>query len=211
MVIHISQSKRRNRKQLIITAAVEILGEQGPEDLSMAAVAERVGVVPSAIYRHFENRQAMIAAAIDSIWAEFQQLMAQGEDTTSGPLEFLGWLYGNLLGVIPRLRVFPKLLFSPENTDGTFATLLRPRHDHFLALVEGKLHAARDAGLVRTAIPDADLALIYWGMLAHTFLRYTITAGALDAAAHLDHCWQGFSAILAADSVPTGGNDEQTD
>lgn len=211
MVIHISQPNRKNRKQAITAAAIEILGEQGPDGLSMAAVAERVGVVPSAIYRHFDSREAMLVAALDTIWDGFGALMAQGEAETDGPLEFLDWIFSNLLGVIPQLKVFPKLLFSTENTDGALAQLLRPRHDRFLALLEGKLRAARDAGQVRSPVPDANLALIYWGMLAHTFLRYTITSGELDARAHLHHCKQAFHAILAADTVPTGGNDEKSD
>ena len=44
------------RKEQIAEAALGLLASQGLGRLSVAAVARRVGLVPSGVYRHFMNK-----------------------------------------------------------------------------------------------------------------------------------------------------------
>ncbi|NUS53351.1 MAG: TetR/AcrR family transcriptional regulator [Streptomycetaceae bacterium] len=53
---------RLNRERLL-TAAREVFAESGP-DASLNEVARRAGVGPGTLYRHFPNRQALVAAVI---------------------------------------------------------------------------------------------------------------------------------------------------
>jgi AcrR family transcriptional regulator len=49
-------------RERILEATVELLKEEGPEALSVRAIAERVGMSHMALYTYFENRDALIAA-----------------------------------------------------------------------------------------------------------------------------------------------------
>jgi AcrR family transcriptional regulator len=49
-----------NLKQALSDAAVELLAEVGP-DFTLRQVAQRVGVTHGAAYRHFEDREALLA------------------------------------------------------------------------------------------------------------------------------------------------------
>ncbi len=61
----------RLREQLL-TAAVELLGELGDEArVSVRAVATRAGVSPTALYLHFPDRNALVDAAVDRCFADF--------------------------------------------------------------------------------------------------------------------------------------------
>ncbi|MBH5338267.1 TetR/AcrR family transcriptional regulator [Streptomyces pactum] len=53
---------RRNRERLL-AAAREVFAEEGPE-ASLNAIARRAGVGPGTLYRHFPNRQALLAAVL---------------------------------------------------------------------------------------------------------------------------------------------------
>lgn len=48
----------------ILTAARRHLADDGPAGLSLRAVARELGMAPSAIYRYFENRDALLTAMI---------------------------------------------------------------------------------------------------------------------------------------------------
>jgi AcrR family transcriptional regulator len=49
-------------RQALIDTAVELLGERGAEAFSMAEASRRIGVAPSAPYRHFADRDALLTA-----------------------------------------------------------------------------------------------------------------------------------------------------
>ncbi|MDO4928367.1 MAG: TetR family transcriptional regulator [Corynebacterium sp.] len=54
----------------IITASIEILDEYGLADMTMRRLATHLGVAPGALYWHFENKQALIAAAARHLVSE---------------------------------------------------------------------------------------------------------------------------------------------
>lgn len=68
------QHRSRGRPALpldrIVTAAVEILDEQGAEALSMRSLAQRLGSGTATLYRHFSNRSELVATVIDHIIGE---------------------------------------------------------------------------------------------------------------------------------------------
>lgn len=65
--------------QAVIDAATELLVEGGPSALTMDAVVARSGVAKSTLYRHWETRDALVAAVFDSC----KPAIAAPEDATS--------------------------------------------------------------------------------------------------------------------------------
>lgn len=60
----------------ILAAAQEAFEEGGEVALSLRDVASRVGLTPMAIYRHFENKQALIDALVAAATQEWRQRVA---------------------------------------------------------------------------------------------------------------------------------------
>jgi AcrR family transcriptional regulator len=61
-----------NRRQDVIDAAVALLREGGPDALTTVAVAARLGVTQSAIYRHVRNVDELVSAASRQVVAELE-------------------------------------------------------------------------------------------------------------------------------------------
>jgi AcrR family transcriptional regulator len=68
-----------NLREVLIEAALRLIGERGPAGFAFADVARAVGVSPAAPYRHFRDRQALLtevarraferfAAELDTAW-----------------------------------------------------------------------------------------------------------------------------------------------
>jgi AcrR family transcriptional regulator len=65
---------RRPRGSLspdVILEAAERVAEQGFENLSMRAVASRLGAVPMALYNHFATKEQLVAALLDRVLMRF--------------------------------------------------------------------------------------------------------------------------------------------
>ena len=59
-----------NRQRQIVDHAIEMIGEGGLTALTMRRLSERLGVTEPALYRHFENKTAILAAMLTVLEAE---------------------------------------------------------------------------------------------------------------------------------------------
>jgi len=57
----------RYHRSDIVERAVGILDQYGLADLSMRRIASELGLQPSALYHHFANKQALLAAVADEL------------------------------------------------------------------------------------------------------------------------------------------------
>lgn len=67
----------------ILAAAREEVAEKGGIGLSMRAIARKVGLVSSAVYRHFPTRDALLTAMIIESYQHLADALGKGEHTTS--------------------------------------------------------------------------------------------------------------------------------
>jgi excisionase family DNA binding protein len=60
----------KTRKQHIVQAALEAIGEYGIQGATISRIAKRTGITPAALYSHFENRRAILVAALDEVYEQ---------------------------------------------------------------------------------------------------------------------------------------------
>ena len=70
-------SERRGRpgydRQGILEVAVQVFNEHGYDATSVGMLAERLGLAKSALYHHFESKEALLAVALDRALAGLEQ------------------------------------------------------------------------------------------------------------------------------------------
>ena len=66
-----------SRRRQILDATRDLLLKEGFRGISMRKVAERVGVSATAIYRHFADRNALVAAAQEEGGQQLAQYFAR--------------------------------------------------------------------------------------------------------------------------------------
>ena len=123
----------------ILHESREILQEKGRLGFSMRGVAERVGVTATALYRHFEDKDALLAA-----------LLEQGFST------FSSYLMRSLAGKTPlqRLRLAGNAYFdfALEHPRDYSLMFLTPCDDLGLESVSEGTKARMDATLDRKSV-----------------------------------------------------------
>jgi AcrR family transcriptional regulator len=68
------------RKQQIIQAALETIGEHGVQGATISRIAKGAGITSAALYSHFENRRAILLAALDQV---YEQILDSFRSSTS--------------------------------------------------------------------------------------------------------------------------------
>ncbi|GAA3425103.1 TetR/AcrR family transcriptional regulator [Streptosporangium sandarakinum] len=70
------------RREELLDAAEDLLGDQGAGALTLAAVAERAGCSKGGLLYHFNSKEALIKGMVERLIEDFDQLVAaQGHDT----------------------------------------------------------------------------------------------------------------------------------
>lgn len=102
------------RQEQIAKATLELVAKGGLDNLSMAAVAEKVGVVPSALYRHFKGKDELLDAALGLV---HDKLMANAQAIRQETNEALQQLHGLLMRHVQLIREnrgIPQIIFSQD-------------------------------------------------------------------------------------------------
>jgi AcrR family transcriptional regulator len=159
-----SQSERR---QEIIGATLELLGEYGLEGTTVARIAAAVGLTPGALYRHFDSRAALLAEANRHASERAGDWLQTAHDPdVVCRLEALGtshhdWAMDNLRTIVRPFFLEVAFADRPEMADQlTLASVkLYP------VLVDIAEEGKRQ-GSIRADVDSADVA---WALLGHAW------------------------------------------
>jgi AcrR family transcriptional regulator len=69
-----------NLKEALLQAALDLISKKGPAGFTFADAARMAGVSPAAPYRHFRDRDELIASIAQRGFEQFEQLLTQAWD-----------------------------------------------------------------------------------------------------------------------------------
>ena len=84
--------------------------------LNVAAIAEKVGLVPSAVYRHFKNKSEIVGAVPGLIQTRLNQHYQDVIQQNLEPVEKLNLLVSQHVEMIGNNKAIPRIIFSEEVT-----------------------------------------------------------------------------------------------
>lgn len=149
----------------LIQAGLAILAEEGAQALTLRAAARRAGVSHNAPYRHFADKEALLAAiaeeGFDELANRLEEARARSRPSAQAQLEETGWTYVWFALTHPgHLHVmFGSLISDPQTYPGLRSAGARA----FTVLVE-ILQAGQAKGAVIAGNPR-QLAFGAWAMV----------------------------------------------
>lgn len=152
-------------RRALIDAALQLAAEGA--EVSVREAARRAAVSPGAPFRHFPNRDALMAAAAEEAQRRFRAEIeaALGEEAPKGPLErFRAFGLAYLRWAMRNPAHFEIISTGRYFAHGSSAELTRDNAE-LIALSERMLTDAAEQGLLRSAdlkrIQIASRALVY--------------------------------------------------
>ncbi|GAA1190540.1 TetR/AcrR family transcriptional regulator [Prauserella alba] len=128
---------RGERRDELVRVALDLIAEQGVTGFSVAEVARRAQVSPGAPYRHFPERESLLAAVATAVASQLADRVAAAAEGMSDPADALAAAAGAYTGYVIERRAGMNVIYAgglqareyPELTDET-----RRLTDQFLTL-----------------------------------------------------------------------------
>ncbi len=197
-------SRPRPRRDQIARAALAIVHEQGTGALSIASVAHRVGVAPSALYRHFPDKDAMVGHMIARLGADvrtnLERAVVEGQ---ADAMRALGDFLSRHVEFLLENRGFPMLVFSDlvVQNPGRRALMLATL-DHFRGTIAGLLREGQRQGQVRGDVDPEAGAFSFLGIFIPAGLHWHLAGGRTDLAGVVRRAWSIYHAGIRAPRTP---------
>jgi AcrR family transcriptional regulator len=153
-----------NLRQALIDGALLILGKEGQGAITLREVARRAGVTHAAPYRHFDGKEALLAAVAEE---GFHQLRQDMEASGAGPGDALDRLqrYGEAyLRFALKNPAHYRLMYGPEFAHRAAHSPLQEASRRAFMLLLGGVREGQEARLVRDGDP-VHVALGMWSMV----------------------------------------------
>ncbi len=150
-------------RRALVRSARRLLREGGPEALTLRGVARAVGVSQAAPYRHFEDRQALVAAVAEEGFKDLKSAMRRGMEQAEGrsALRQVAVAYVTFAHAHPAEY---RVMFGPVAADREDLSSLKATSRSVLDFVKTGIERLQEAGLVGGG--DAQvLAVVTWSML----------------------------------------------
>ncbi|HSI57458.1 MAG TPA: TetR-like C-terminal domain-containing protein [Ideonella sp.] len=147
----------------LVVAARSLIETGGSGRLTLRDAAAAAGVSVAAPYRHFADRQALLAAVLaegfDEL-AEATEAARRGAPDALGALRAVGLAY---VDFAVRQRAIYRLMFGPECNKAAYPALLAAGQRARGVLVQA-VQACQAAGVVTAAQPADAIALAGWSL-----------------------------------------------
>ncbi len=187
------------RREQIARAALHLLATQGLNGLSMAALARSVGIVPSAIYRHFRNKEEVLDAVVDALRQRLLGNVRVVMEESDEPLDQLRRLLALHVRLILEHHSLPRMLFSgeiyaghPERKARLLATI-----QAYLAEVAAIIRNGQAQERVRPEVSPETAAVLFLGVIQPSAILWHLSEGTFDAAKHVERAWPLFRQAIA--------------
>lgn len=162
-------------RNALLAAGLELVAESGPRGLSMAEAARRAGVSVAAPYKHFTDRDALLAALAERGYKMQLRLFATALETSTEPTEQLAAVaiayvefavqerplfevvFGSGLvkadhpdlaaagSAVLELLIPPCAAIRPQDPEGLLVAVAALAHGYAALLLDGMLGPAEDA------------------------------------------------------------------
>jgi TetR/AcrR family transcriptional regulator, fatty acid metabolism regulator protein len=181
----------RIRQDQIAQAVLHLISRHGLKGLSVAGVAAEIGLVPSALYRHFTGKEEMVDAALKIIRRKLLGNIGRIRAATGDSLERLEGLSRGTLEIMRGNQAIPRIVFSEDAVvdQPKRKRMVRRLIKSFLRQVKTIIVEGQTAGRIRVET-DADAAAVFFlGLIQPAAILFYLHEGKYDAEGHRQKAW----------------------
>jgi AcrR family transcriptional regulator len=196
--VMLTKKSTKVRKEEIVQAALEVIGKKGVGALTIAAIAETVGMCEANIYRHFDGKDDINLAIVDFIGVA---VMGKASTIAAGsrkPLEKLETIFFSHIKLISEHPGLPRFIFSEDVRLGNqkLAENISFRLGSYVETLAGIIAAGINEGDLRHGLSPRETALTFLGMVQSTALRWAIGSESFDINVEAKKLWSNFVQLV---------------
>jgi AcrR family transcriptional regulator len=186
------------RQEEIILAALTLVANQGVKSMTIERIARIVGIVPSAIYRHFNNKAEILGAVLGMIGERMKKNAIEVNKENNDSLEAIRKLLMRQVQLIMEFSAIPQILFSEEvcSENQELKETLRKMIKSFLNALTEIVERGQREGRIRTDMESRRIAIMFLGLFQPSAFLYHLNDGRFDIVKQVDMTWKMFSKAI---------------
>lgn len=179
------------RQEQIAQSALALIARSGFHRLSLATVAADVGLVPSAIYRHFQDKDEVLDAILELISQRLLQNVAAARRKKSNSLNRLHDMLMRHVHLVQNGVPIPRVVFSEEIFTGHKKRRQRIHKifHEYLSNVGELIQEGQAAGEIKSEFSSQTLSMMYLGLVQPSAILWLISEGKFDFTQHVENAW----------------------
>jgi len=193
----------RIRKDQIAQAALQLIAAKGVRALSIAGVARKVGLVPSAIYRHFASKDEVLDATLEHLGQRLLSNVHLAAEETEDPVERLRRLLARHVRLIRENQAIPRVIFSegiygdrPERKARVHGIITR-----YIDHIAGFVLEGQRAGRIRRDLDPHVAAVTFLGLILPAAVLWHLSGGEFDVTRQSERAWKIFRAGIEVPGI----------
>jgi AcrR family transcriptional regulator len=196
MITHEEHMNLSERQKQIVEESIRLIADKGMQKFTMKRVAEAIKVTEPAVYRHFENKQAILLAVLDY----FDEIRCNLLDASHGESGFVR-IERFVLGLIDLFAANPplaSLMFSEEfiPSDRSLSRrMLQVMHGHKDRL-EQLILQAQTEGDLRTDLTPLQVFRLIMGPIRLVTTQWRLSGLGFDLRIEGSSTWSGLCRAL---------------
>ena len=151
-------------RRALLDSALAIIEEQDISALSLRQVARRTGVSHTAPYRHFADKEALLAAVAEEGFQEFSRYLERARDAESTPLKQLHATGNAYVEYALRYPTHYRVMFGSYCADADALPSLTTTANQSFQILVGIIEAGQAKEEIKTGEPRL-LALANWSLV----------------------------------------------
>lgn len=136
----------------LVSAALELLEEGGATEFSLRAAARRAGVAPSAPYRHYADRDALLSAVAAVGYRELAEHLATAHPSPSTPDDLAAVAVAYVRFALQRPALFRVMFGEPCDRDSRERVAATAAIAAYVGAIVERCFPAADPEALSTAI-----------------------------------------------------------
>ncbi|MEW6671847.1 MAG: TetR/AcrR family transcriptional regulator [Thermodesulfobacteriota bacterium] len=183
------------RQEQIAGAALSIISDAGLKGLNIAGIARRVGIVPSAVYRHFKNKDEVLDAVLDLIQENLFENVKKACEKTPDASERLRHLLMLHINLVVGNRSIPRIIFSedlysghPERQKKVYSDIITA----YLKKVAEIVRLGQRDRQIRSDLDPDTVSVMFLGIIQPAGILWHMSEGQFDAIRHVETAWKIF-------------------
>ena len=186
------------RREQIARAALALFAQEGVEGFSIAKLSRSVGLVPSAIYRHFSGKEEVLEASLDVLRHKLYGLVEAARDESEDPLEILERLLKKHAHLIALGKAAPHVLLNSDASSGHEVRRMKLHRIFvgYLSQIEGIAREGQASGVIRKDVAAETIALLFVGIVQPAALLMGIRGESFNLVGHVTQAWKLFGQAI---------------
>ncbi|MGM0613851.1 MAG: TetR/AcrR family transcriptional regulator [Bacteroidota bacterium] len=188
-----------SRQLQILISAINLIEEDGIQNLTIKNLAKRNCITDGAIYKHFKNKDEIINATLEMVRADILHLFNKAERYSDNPISMLAYHINCYASFFHKNPAYGIILLSEtgRNEARQLKPFLKILMDEAKTIIQRIIQKGQQTHYFRNDIMSDHLALIYMSSLRFTLAKWYASEYEMDIQSECTKIWNSLRLLFS--------------